>query len=114
MFKILICAFWGYLITCFGWGAENEDIEYDTVSAIGWDAVFQDDDGIQKRPVVFWEITYCDEVLISAIGMTYVANKPPFLESAPEHPQFVGYERVTVVSTNPRLEYYDPFDAFND
>lgn len=110
MLKILFSALWEYLTTLFGWAEQDDGIEYDTVPAIGWDAVFQDDDGIQKRPIVFWEVTYCDQVPVSAIGMTYVDNKPPFLEPAPEHPQFVGYERVTVISTNPRLEYCDPFD----
>lgn len=88
--------------------------EHDTIPAINWSAIYKTEDGedIEKRPLVGWEITYCDDIPISSVGLVFVENKPSFVEPATEHPRFVGYERFWVQELSPELER--SYESFNE
>ena len=93
---LLLIAFWEIL---------RHSEEYENIEAAGWSAVYNTADGesFEKRPLVSWQLTYKNDVVITAIGQTFVDNKPPFTEPAPSHPRFVGYER--------EISTFEPLDS---
>lgn len=85
--------------------------EYETIPATNWSAVYRSEDGenFEKRPLIAWQLTYCDDIIVSSDGLVFVENKPPFVESACDHPSFIGYEREvsTFEPYNGRLGHFD-------
>lgn len=88
--------------------------ETETMPAVNWTAVYktEDEEGVEKRPLIGWFVTYCDDVPVSAVGLVFVDNKPSFVEPATEHPRFVGYERLWVQELTPHQERH--YESFNE
>ena len=98
------------------WESVRNDEEFENIEATGWSAIYNTVDGedFEKRPLVSWQLTYRDGVVITATGQVFVDNRPPFTESASSHPRFVGYERE--ISTfdifNSRLGNYESLNEW--
>ncbi len=107
LFKMVWCAF-------FNEEAEKSEV-YDIIPAIGWEAVFANaENGIITRPVIFWEIAHdCDNIPLTAVGMVFVDNKPPYVEQTSENPHFIGYQRVSSNDTSSLELAYKSFNEWS-
>ena len=99
---------------------DRETVEQ--VSAYGWDATYEDDQGDYYRvPLLYWESIYIGGNPHSTVGVIFaqkqaediVLNQPPNISYADEIPKFVGYQRSFSEFTKPEeLELY--FESSNE
>lgn len=91
--------------------------EFVTLPVTNWNAVYKrdDDDGIDKRPLIAWEITYDGSAPVTSVGLVFIENRPPFVEDASSHPHFIGYERELTTfsdSGDSKLGHYESLNEW--
>ncbi len=81
--------------------------------AIGWYAVYGNDEEMTQMPLVCWEISFVNGEPYESNGLVFLPDKPPFVERADSNTEFRGYQYEPLTEEN-QAKFQKIGDAYEE